>query len=135
MATGRESIDNTDPAAWRTRAKDSWRAANVLALDQKPPMVMSATSRLYYSVYQGAVAFMLETRPSDTLPANHGKFWNYLFGLKSTRHTELGTFLQTMFSWRCKADYAEDDVSEANVRQLLARCKPVLTQIRVCEDS
>lgn len=136
MATGR-NIECTNVREWRGRARESWSAAVALALNLTPPMAMSATSRLYYSVYQGAVAFMLETRPDDALPADHGKFWNYLFSLPDDkeRHTELGNLVQEVYGWRRKADYAEDDVTPENVRRLLARCKPLLGTIKVCEAS
>lgn len=129
MATEEQA---TEAGEWRRRARESWKAANLL-YQQTIPLVMSATSRLYYSVYQGARAHVLEAQPGVDLPEKHGAFWNFLQGgTQPANLRELGALVADMYTWRRKADYAEDAITTNNVRYLLAKCMPTLQWLKVC---
>lgn len=116
-----------DPKAWFKRAQDSWSAANAL-LGSEQPMAYSAVSRLFYAVMQGSKARLLWNRKQPReIPASHLGFIAYLGRVDR----ELGASLNELWSYRLKADYCDDEVTEAQARELLQDNQSVASKLQL----
>lgn len=114
-------------AAWRTRAAQNLSAAILLAA-RHPPLLYPAVSRIYYACFQATCAALLAK--GIRCEGAHGEAW------RAANHVRLGlgTKLRHLYSARRAADYASEDLTASEVRDLVARYAALTRELGITEE-
>lgn len=110
---------------WRNRLRQNGKVAHLLC-ERHPQLACPIVSRLYYSLHQAVVAWLVENG-SDRGRWQHSEVWDAADSVQPG----LGAAMEALYRWRVMADYATGRVTERKAVMLAARYLPWIRSLGI----